>query len=259
MEWYYYVIAVLGGAFAGMLNTLAGNGSAITLSILTLIFQLPENVANGTNRVGIFMQSLLSAFGFFREGKLDLQKAKPFIVPTLLGAILGAWTATQVSNEQFRMVFSYLMVLMLFVILVKPKRWLIETDDTKTRSPWLTIPLFLILGFYGGFIQMGMGIFFLAVMVLGMKYSLLESNAIKIFVVGVYTALILAFFAYKGLVDWRIGAILASGQAIGGWLTAVYASRSPKANLWAHRVLVFVVILAVLKLFGIIDFLSDLF
>ena len=31
MEWYYYLIAVLGGALAGILNTLAGNGSAITL------------------------------------------------------------------------------------------------------------------------------------------------------------------------------------------------------------------------------------
>ncbi|MEO1714218.1 MAG: sulfite exporter TauE/SafE family protein, partial [Bacteroidota bacterium] len=228
-------------------------------SILTLIFNLPENMANGTNRVGIFLQSALAAAGFSKEGKLEIAKIKPFLVPTLLGALGGAWVATQVSNEQFRTVFSYLMVVMLLVILVKPKRWLIQTDHQRKRPIWLTVPLFLALGFYGGFIQMGMGVFFLAVMVLGMRYSLLDSNVVKIVVVGIYTGIILAFFAYKGLVDWRIGAILASGQAVGGWLTAVYASRSEKANTWAHRVLVFVVILAVSKLFGILDWIWTLF
>ena len=49
---------------------------------------------------------------------------------------------------------------------------------------FFTIPAFLALGFYGGFIQMGMGIFFLAAMVLGARYSIIDGNAVKIVVVG---------------------------------------------------------------------------
>ena len=57
LEVYHYVIAIVGGLFAGILNTLAGNGSAITLTILTELLQLPGNLANGTNRVGIVIQT----------------------------------------------------------------------------------------------------------------------------------------------------------------------------------------------------------
>lgn len=57
LEWYHYLIAVLGSALAGSINTLAGNGSAITLTILTELLGLPGNLANGTNRVGVFTQS----------------------------------------------------------------------------------------------------------------------------------------------------------------------------------------------------------
>jgi uncharacterized membrane protein YfcA len=52
LHWYHYAIAIIGSAVAGSINTLAGNGSAITLTILTELLGLPGNMANGTNRVG---------------------------------------------------------------------------------------------------------------------------------------------------------------------------------------------------------------
>ena len=141
------------------------------------------------------------------------------------------------------------MVLMLVVVLVRPKKWLRETDESKRLPYWISAPLFLAIGFYGGFIQMGMGIFFLAIMVLIAKFSLMESNAVKLLVVGIYTIFVIAIFAWNGLIDWKIGGIMAIGQALGGWFTAEYASRNPKANIWAHRLLVVMVTAAVVKLF----------
>ncbi|MDF1867231.1 MAG: sulfite exporter TauE/SafE family protein, partial [Saprospiraceae bacterium] len=177
--------------------------------------------------------------------------SKFYIVLTVIGAIAGVLVATWVSNEQFKTVFSYMMIVMLFVVLIKPKRWLRETDLSSTPRLWLTIPAFLFLGFYGGFIQMGMGIIFLAIMVLGVKWSLIDSNVIKSFIVVVYTVFVIAIFQWKGLIDWQIGAILAIGQTAGGWFTAQFASRYEKANLWAYRLLVVVMILAVIKLFNL--------
>jgi uncharacterized membrane protein YfcA len=116
---------------------------------------------------------------------------------------------------------------------------------------WFIVPMFLALGFYGGFIQMGMGIFFLAIMVLGARYSLMDSNVIKSFIVAIYTAVVLIIFHYKGLVDWKIGAIMAFGQMLGGYYMAIIAAKHPKANIWTHRVLVVVVIVAILRLFDV--------
>ena len=252
LEFHHYFIAILGGALAGAINTMAGNGSAITLTILTEIIGLPGNIANGTNRIGIVAQTIASTYAFHKKGILEIAKNKHIIILTIIGAIAGVIVATRISNEVFVQVFRYLMVVMLFVILVKPARWLRETDG-NIQIPWIiSIPLFLAIGFYGGFIQMGMGIFFLAIMVLGAKYSLMDSNVVKALIVAIYTAIVLAIFHYKGLVDWKVGGVMAIGQTFGGYFMAIIASKNPRANIWAYRLLIIVVIFAILKLFKII-------
>ena len=252
MEWYIYVIAIVGSFFAGAINTLAGSGSVITLTILTELIGLPPNIANGTNRIGVLTQSWAGSYAFHKNGKLHLEGSKRYIIPTVIGAIIGVWAAVYVSNEQFKTVFSYLMVGMLFVILIKPKRWLQETDIKNPPSLLIAVPLFLALGFYGGFIQMGMGVFYLAAMVLIAKHNIIDSNAVKSFVVAVYTIAVVAIFQYKGMIDWSVGLLLAIGQTAGGWFTANYASQYEEANVWAYRLLVIVVVFGILKLFSLI-------
>ena len=249
------IIAIIGGFLAGGINTMVGSGSAITLSILTEVMGLPPNVANGTNRVGVLAQSITTTSSFYKNGKFDIVlKSKFFILLITIGAFAGVYVATVISNEAFKEVFKYLMILIFFVILVKPKRWLIKTQLDKKMNSFIAVPLFLALGFYGGFIQMGMGVFFLAILVLVAKYSIMDSNVVKAFSVGIYTVLIIWYFHYKGLVDWQIGGILAIGQAVGGYVTAEFASKSKNADLYAYRFLVVIVFLIILKLFGVISF-----
>lgn len=251
MELYIYIIAVIGGLVAGFINTLAGNGSVITLTILTELIGLPGNLANGTNRLGVMSNSMTSSWVFYKNGKLKFDRSLPFILPTVIGAIAGVIVAVMVSNEQFKFVFRFLMVVMLLVILIKPKRWLRETDASLKPNLLLTIPIFLALGFYGGFIQMGMGIFFLAAMVIGARFSIIDANGIKVFVVMLYTVVVLIIFQWKGLIDWKIGLVLALGQMIGGWIAATFASKYPKADFYAYLLVVIVVILALIKMFGL--------
>lgn len=251
MEWHHYLIAIIGSAAAGSINTLAGNGSAITLTILTELLGLPGNLANGTNRVGVLTQSLAGTYAFYKNGKLDMSRSWSYIIFTIIGAVVGVLVAIWVSSEQFIGIFRFLLIFMLVVILVKPNRWLRATDTSKRPNLWIVIPVFLLIGFYGGFIQMGMGIFFLAAMVLGAHYSLIDGNAVKIVVVGAYTILAILIFEWQGLIDWKIGMIMAVGQTIGGYFTALYAARYEKANIWAHRILIIVVVGAILKMFNV--------
>ena len=244
-------IAIVGGLVAGFINTLAGNGSVITLSILTEVLGLPGNIANASNRVGVIVQSSISTFTFYKHDRLNLTRSSGIIFWTTMGAVIGVIVATQVSNEQFMSVFKYLMLLMFFVILVKPSRWLISTQKDNKLSPFIMIPTFLALGFYGGFIQMGMGVVFLFVMVLVAKYSIIDSNAVKVFVVFLYTIIVLGIFQYKGLINWQMGGIIAIGQGTGGFLAARYASKVNNANVWAYRLLIAIVVLALLRLFGV--------
>jgi uncharacterized membrane protein YfcA len=243
-----YLLASLGALFAGAINTLAGNGSAITLTILTELLGLPPNIANGTNRVGIFTQSSVASWVFFKGGKLDIVRRRNYIVIIFFGALAGGVLALNVSNEQFRSVFRFMLVFMLVAVLVKPKRWLRNTD-LDFNPPWyLYVPLLFALGFYGGFIQMGMGVFFLIIMVLVLRINILESNALKGFVIALYTILVIGLFAYKGMIDWKIGGIMAVGQTLGGWLTAKFATKVSWADKAAYYMLITVLILAIGKM-----------
>jgi len=111
--------------------------------------------------------------------------------------------------------------------------------------------LFFLLGFYGGFIQMGMGLFTLIVLVLIAKINLVEANALKVFIIASYTLVLIFIFNYKGLVDWRTGMYFAAGQGAGGYLAAHLASIYKKADVWIYRLLIVVVLVVILKSFGV--------
>lgn len=237
----------LGGLIAGAMNTLAGYGSIITLTILMEILGLPGNVANGTNRINILTNTVGGLIGFQRNGKLDTSRGLPIIIILTLGAILGIYTAIIVSNEQFRFVFKYLIIFLFIILLTSPKRWMrLESEDAQ-RPLWMQIAIFLPIGFYGGFIQMGMGIFFLAAAVLISKYNIIEANAIKLLGVTAYTLIGIIVFHFNGMIHWQYGLLLGISTFIGGYLTAHFASRYQKANVWAYRILVLIVLIVIYR------------
>ncbi len=248
---YYYIIAVAGGFLAGILNAIAGFGSVVTLSIMIEFLGMPANLANGTNRINMFSQTALSSFAYYKEDKLNFKRFKLAIILTFIGSIFGVYFALNISNADFKVIFRYILLMMFIVVLVNPKRWIKESDLEFKMSNWLTIPLFLALGFYGGFIQMGMGLFTLIILVLLAKTNLIEANAIKVFIIALYSLMLIFIFSFRGLVDWKIGLTFALGQGLGGYLAAHYASIYPKADVWVYRILIVVVLVVLIKTFGI--------
>ena len=71
MEWYLALMVFGAGLAAGFINTVAGGGSSITLPVLVLV-GLPPNVANGTNRLAILLQSLVGVSTFRNNKVLDM-------------------------------------------------------------------------------------------------------------------------------------------------------------------------------------------
>lgn len=248
--------AIVGGFIAGCVNTLAGNGSVITLGFLTEILGIPVNLANGTNRVGIVIQGLSSLPSFHKANRLPLDSSWRFLLWGVGGAIIGTFSAIYLSPQSFYTVYKFLMLaLFVFMIIRGHKPW--KNDlETNFLSPWIYSLVFFCFGFYGGFIQMGMGIFLLAFMMLFMKYNILEANALKIIMVSGYTLIALVIFHFYGMVNWTIGLTIAIGQGLGGWVTAHYANKIPNAETWAYRFLYFIMAITLLKLFGLLNFKS---
>ncbi len=244
-------LAALAGAglLAGTVNTLAGGGSLIGLPALILLGDLPAAVANGTNRVGVILQSAVSAWQFQRAGVMDARDAARLLPVTCLGSAAGAWLSTDLDDALFRKVIGVVMILMLAVVLARPRRWLISAPEAAW-PPWAAQLLFLGVGFYGGFLQAGVGVFLLASLVLARGQDLVRANAAKALLVAGFTVPPMAIFLAEDLIAWAPGLALAAGSAAGGWLGSRMAvSWGPAFVRW---VLVGVVTLSSLKLFGVI-------
>jgi uncharacterized membrane protein YfcA len=211
------------GFAAGFINTLAGSGSLVTLPILILL-GLPANVANGTNRVGVLVQNVVAVATFRRRGALDAAGAWLLVVPSVVGSVLGARLAVDLDEVLLRRIIGVLMVVLLAVMLVRPERWLADARPRRPR-PWLEVPLFFVIGIYGGFLQVGVGIFLIAALVLGAGFSLVGANAMKNVLVLAFTAAALVVFVANGQVQWTLGLLLAAGQGVGAWVAARLAVR----------------------------------
>lgn len=247
---YEVLLAFLASFLAGVINTLAGNGSVITLSIMTDVLAMDAGVANATNRVGIMFQTLGTTTGFFKNNMVTWGRQKWIIITCTLGALVGVLTVVQTSNENFLFVFRYMMIVMLIIVLLKPEKWIREHSGILKVNYWIQLPAYFVIGFYGGFIQMGAGIFMLAIMVLVSGYTMMQANVLKSILVMVFTVIVLLVFQYNNLINWKIGLVMAIAQSIAGYLTARYASQWKNINLWAYRLLVVVIVLAIISQFS---------
>ncbi len=120
----YGVIFAVGGV-AGGVNVLAGGGSFLTLPLL-IFLGLPPSVANGTNRIGIFLQNLFAVWGFQRHDVLDWQALRWAALPAVVGAPLGTWLALSTQEATFQKVLAFLMVGITLWTLVEPSRGKIQ-------------------------------------------------------------------------------------------------------------------------------------
>ncbi|WNJ19461.1 sulfite exporter TauE/SafE family protein [Pontibacter sp. G13] len=249
MGWLIFVVAGIG---TGVINTLAGSGSLVTLPIFMYVCGLPASVANGTNRVGVFLQSLVGVAGFKKAGNLPTEGLVWILVPSALGATLGSLIAVDLNEEIMHYAIGGLMVFMLGVLLLNPKRWIREStfDPAKVKHP-LTIGLMFLIGIYGGFLQAGVGIMLLAGLVLRAGFNLASANAVKLLAVIAFCIPALLTFWYNGQVNWLLGFLMAIFQSIGAVIGVRFVSRVPNADQWIHRLLIVVVAAAALKQFGV--------
>jgi len=252
LELWQGIVLGLAGCIAGFLNVMAGGGSLITMPILVFMGE-DGTVANGTNRVAILIQNLVATAGFAERGLSDFKLSLSLGLCALPGAILGAYVGTRIGGVWFNRILAGVLLLVVFLMLRKKKRSANpgheESGQSRSRR---VVPAHLMMvaaGFYGGFIQAGVGFILMAVLhgVLGL--DLVRVNMHKVFIVGIYTLAALLIFAIRGQVLWSAGLVLAVGNALGGWIaTRLALKRGEGLIRWILYVVL--VVMAIKLLLG---------
>lgn len=221
----------------------------LTLPLL-MFLGLPANVANGTNRIAILLQNIIAVNTFRQKKVLHLKTDYKLAIPAVVGSIIGALFAVKIDPLILKKIIAGLMVVMFLMVVLKPEIWIRErAGQTLAKPTVLQYTIFFFIGLYGGFIQLGVGFFILAGLVLGCGQDLVKANALKVFIVLVYMVFSLGIFVYNKQVDITAGLILAAGNMGGAWLGANFAVKG--GAKYIRYVLIAALVIVILNLFEV--------
>jgi len=246
------IVLVIAGVLVGFVNTLAGGGSIISLSVLMML-GLPPNIANGTNRIGIAIQTLTASTSFKHQKILPVKKSLLLAIPAVLGSLVGSVVAVDINEQIFKRAVGVIMLIMLVFIFYKPQKYLYGQKDVEEKPlrPWL-YGLFFLIGLYGGFIHMGVGYFLLMGIVMGAGFDLVRANAVKVFVILLYTPFTLAVFIFYDQINWLYGLTLSVGSLMGAFVASKLAVQ--KGVNFVRWIIVLVVLITSGEMFGFYSF-----
>jgi len=213
---------VVGGFVAGVVNTLAGGGSLLTVPLLVLI-GVPGTFANGTNRVAVLVQSIVGAWRFRAEGVSGFRHVLPVLVPMLLGSAIGAYGVAHLDDASFERLFGVVMLLLLVPALFPPPLSAAKVGAARS-GPVVAAITFFAIGLYGGAFQAGVGLF-LVLALARRGHDLILANSVKMVAVAAFTAIATGIFVYEGQVYWWPAIFLSAGTAAGAAVGARIAVR----------------------------------
>lgn len=221
MESNEIILLLVSGVIVGIINTLGGGGSVISMALF-MAMGLPVNVANGTNRIAVVLQNLSSTLTFIRKRMLDIKSGLLLSIPAIIGNILGSMVAMEVDDTTFRVCLSVVLAVILIYLIFDRQRPHLHTGHSLTIRWWHYI-WFLVVGFYGGYIYIGLGFLILAVTIWTMKLDIITANVLKGCVIFLSTPFALAVFMINGQVDYGVGLLHGAGNIIGAVLASHWA------------------------------------
>lgn len=233
------VLIVLVYFVATAVGVVTGGNSLITVPVL---FQagIDPKVAIATNMFGLLFMSIGASIPFFREGKIDVRKLCPLIALTVVASAIGAAIIGSVRSEIVPIVVAVSMIVVVSFIFFGPLK--------RERSRVRLVPalaLTFALGIYGGLYSGGYMTMLTAVFVAFLGMGITEAIA-GTKLVNAFSSLVATIvFIWQGLVDFRLGTILAVTMFFAAFVGAKTVLLLDE--IWLKRIFLGIVVLLAIK------------
>jgi uncharacterized membrane protein YfcA len=198
-------------------SIVTGSTSLITVPAMFALGIEPRT-AVATNMFALTFMSIGGSLPFLRGDSIDRKRIVRLIVLTLAGSAAGAFLLLIVPQSSVPAVVSTAMIGVAIFSLVYRKAG--TQQAAAMSSPGAEIAgyaLTFLLGIYGGFFSGGYVTILTAVYVVFFRMTFLEAIAttklINVFSSGIATIV----FMGHGLVDYRLGSVLAVAMFAGAW------------------------------------------
>ncbi|TAF33958.1 MAG: sulfite exporter TauE/SafE family protein [Cytophagales bacterium] len=251
-------LLLLGGLVAGFINTLAANGSAVSLLMMSSL-DISTSMANATNRVGVLVQSAVSSLTYkhAQEHKVAFNFL-PKVIYSCIGSVLGAQCASFMPRQWLEYSVAGLMLFLLWLVWSEPQKWLKTTSEPQKLAWYEDLLIFLGIGFYGGYIQMGVGALLFVALVRGCGLSIKDANLFKNSLVFFFTIPAFLVFVWNKQIHWPVGIVLVFGQSLGAWLAARFGSKHPQASKIVRYLLIICIVAGFFLYSGLLAWLWEL-
>jgi len=262
MEITFIIIPILIslGFLAGVIAVIAGiGGGVLFVSIMTILFIIPINIAIDTSTFIILSSSAAGFITYLKQKRTSIKLSLFFSIFSILGSILTTilFLFVQIDNTLLRILFAS-------TLLVAGGNMIFKAIKTKNslKTPFLVkqsfsldshdykpnfkkaIPLFLLAGFTANLLGIGGGIINTPSLHIVLDYPIHYSTAIStsiIFFTAIYNTIIKAII---GEIDYIAGILVSIGSILGSIIGAKISKRMPRLYL-QFFVAIMLIILAI--------------
>ncbi len=232
------------------IGVVTGSNSLITVPVM-FQFGIDPKIAVATNMFGLTFMNIGAIIPFMRQGAIDYRKMSPLVVLTIISSAIGALLVGLITSQSIKLIVSVAMIAVTIFTLLKPDAGIAKMEDVTQRAKILVFILTFFLGIYGGLYSGGYTTMLTAVYVAFFGLTFSEAVASTKFI-NVFSSLVATvIFMWQGLVDYRLGLILAVTMFIAAYVGAKTVTKLN--DVWLKRIFITTVLILAVK--TILDFL----
>jgi len=249
MELTFYLVSllILFGLLSGIVSAIAGIGGGVFfVSIMTLLFFIPINIAVDTSTFVILFSSLAGFITYLRQKRTRIKLSLFFGVFSIIGSILATilFSLIKIDNSILKILFAVTLLIAGFNMIYKATKakngadkqevnhteFSLNNDEHKINFK-KSIPLFILAGFAANLLGIGGGIINTPSLNIVLSFPIHNSTAIStsiIFFTAIYNTIIKSL---TGQINYLIGILIAVGSILGAIIGAKLSKKIPKVFL----------------------------
>jgi len=227
----YLRVVWLGSAsfFAGVLNTIAGGGSFLSLPALlasSSAIGVGAVAAQATNTVALWPGQVSALVAFRKQLRAYGWKLLPIAIASGVGGEIGGWLLLRTGNHRFSELLPWLLLFaaLMFVLSFPLGQWLATQTGGKRSNIGLIVGM-VIVSVYVGYFSAGGGFLVMALLGICGVHDIHEMNAIKVVTAVISIGIPAITFIVARRVEWTFCLEMAALAALGGYLGAHFSVR----------------------------------
>ena len=241
----HLALGALSGVLVGFsLGLVGGGGSILAVPLMVYLVGVPSpHVAIGTSALAVAINAATGLASHAREGTVKWRCGGIYAAAGILGAYLGS-TVGKATNGQHLLALFALVMIAVGVMMLRGRRNVgVEGAQCTRENAPKVVSFGFGTGLFSGFFGIGGGFLIVPGLIASTGMPMLNAVGTSLVAVTAFGLTTAANYAFSGLVDWLLAAVLVGGGIVGGFAGTHLARKLSQSGALAtvFAILIFVV------------------